>query len=63
MDQAYRMERKAFTVYMDEVPDSINVAKMSEEEYHAKVQRGYDDVMEGRTHRAKEVFERFLQTH
>ena len=63
MDQAYRMERKAFAVYMDEAPDSINVAKMSEEEYHAKVQRGYDDGMEGRTHRAKEVFERFLQTH
>ena len=63
MDHAYSMEKKSKAAYIDEVPDSINVAKMTEKQFHAKVQRGYADVMEGRTHRAQEVFEKFLQTH
>ena len=56
MDRAYTMNQFP---YMEEAPDSINVTKMTEEDFHAKVQRGYDDIMEGRTHRAKEMFERF----
>ena len=62
MDQAYTMNHNTVLTYED-APDSINVTKMSEQEFHTKVQRGYEDVMEGRTQRAKEVFERFLQIH
>lgn len=43
--------------------DRLNMDMMSEEELHARLQDGFDDVKAGRTRPAKEAFEEFRAQH
>lgn len=36
---------------------------MTDAQLHAKLQRGYDDYKEGRTHNAAEAFAKFRESH
>lgn len=44
------------------VPISIDTDLMTNDEIRAKLQKGYDDVENGRVYVAAEVFERFKRT-
>lgn len=43
--------------------DSINADLMSADELHSKLQKGYDDIKEGRTMDAVDTFARFRKGH
>lgn len=52
-----------FAVTLPKAPDSLNSDLMTNEELHAKLQRGYNDMREGRVHDAASAFEKFRETH
>lgn len=52
-----------FAVTLPKAPDSIDTAKMNEEEIHAKIQKGYDAYKSGRTRNAAEAFNSFREKH
>ena len=52
-----------FAVTLPKVPDSINVDRMTNEEFHAKLQQGYNDMQEGRTQDAANAFAKFRENH
>ena len=52
-----------FSVTLPSAPESIDAAKMSEEQIHARIQRGYDSYKAGRTQNAAQAFEKFRESH
>lgn len=44
-------------------PASVNTAMMTDEEIHAKLQKGYEDAEEGNVASAKEVFVKFRENY
>ena len=52
-----------FAVTLPGAPESIDASGMSEEQIHAKIQKGYDAYREGRTQNAAEAFNRFRESH
>lgn len=52
-----------FAVTLPKAPASINADMMSDEELHATLQRGYDDIEAGRVQNAAESFARFRENH
>ena len=52
-----------FSVTLPNAPESIDTTRMTEEQFHAKIQKGYETYKEGRTHDAKEAFDRFRKNH
>lgn len=52
-----------FAVTLPNAPESIDMTKMSEEQIHAKIQRGYESYKAGRTQNAAEAFNRFRENH
>ena len=52
-----------FSVTLPNAPESIDATKMSEDQIHAKIQRGYESYKEGRTQNAAQAFERFRESH
>ena len=52
-----------FAVTLPKVPDSINADFMSNEEIHANLQRGYDDIEAGNVQNAAEAFAKFRESH
>ncbi len=52
-----------FSVTLSNVPESIDAAKMSESQIHAKLQKGYESYKAGRTQNAAEAFQRFRESH
>ncbi len=52
-----------FSVTLPNAPESIDASKMSEEQIHAKIQRGYESYKAGRTQNAAQAFERFRESH
>lgn len=52
-----------FAVTLPKVPDDINADQMTAEEFHAKLEKGYEDVKAGRTHNAAEAFAKFRENH
>lgn len=52
-----------FAVTLPKAPDSLNSDLMTGEELHAKLQRGYEDMLEGRVQDAASAFKKFRETH
>ena len=52
-----------FPVKLPNAPDSIDVSQMSEEQIHAKLQKGYESYKTGRTQSAAQAFEKFRENH
>ena len=48
-----------FVIALPKVPADIDATRMTADEIHEKLDRGYQDAMEGRTHDAKEAFAAF----
>lgn len=44
-----------FAVSLPKAPDSVNMDLMTEEELHAKLQKGYDDIEAGRVRDAADI--------
>jgi addiction module RelB/DinJ family antitoxin len=52
-----------FSVTLPNAPESIDTTKMSEDQIHAKIQRGYESYKAGRTQNAADAFNRFRESH
>jgi addiction module RelB/DinJ family antitoxin len=52
-----------FSVTLPKAPQSVNADLMTEDEIHAKLQEGYDDVKAGRVQDAATAFEKFRESH
>lgn len=52
-----------FSISLPKAPDTINVDLMTEDELHAKLQKGYDDIEAGRVQNAEKVFAEFRKKH
>lgn len=52
-----------FSVTLPNAPESIDMTKMSEDQIHAKIQRGYESYKAGRAQNAAEAFKRFRESH
>jgi len=52
-----------FAVTLPKSPDVINADLMTNEELHAKLQKGYDDIQEGKVQSAVDAFAKFRENH
>ncbi len=52
-----------FAVTLPSAPESVDMTKMSTDEIHDKIQRGYESYKEGRTQNAAKAFEKFRESH
>ena len=52
-----------FAVTLPKAPEDINADVMTDEEIHAKLQSGYDDVKAGRVKKAAEALKSFSERH
>lgn len=52
-----------FAVTLPKAPDSINTDFMTDEEFHAKLQKGYDDMQAGKMQNAENAFAKFRESH
>ena len=52
-----------FAVTLPGFPESVNASRMSAEQIHSKLQKGYESYKEGRTQIAEEAFNQFRKSH
>ena len=52
-----------FPVKLPNAPESIDASRMSEEQIHAKLQKGYESYKAGKTQNAAQAFEKFRESH
>lgn len=52
-----------FAVTLPKAPDAINMDMMTEDEIHTKLQKGYDEIEEGKVQDAASAFEKFRGNH
>ena len=52
-----------FSVTVPKPPVDIDASQMTEAQFHAKLQRGYDDYKNGRTQSATDAFAKFRESH
>ncbi len=52
-----------FAVTLPKAPDSINADLMTDEQIHAKLKEGYDDIAAGRVQGAANAFAKFSENH
>ena len=52
-----------FSVTLPNAPESIDTTKMTDEQLHAKIQKGYESYQAGRTQNAAAAFETFRGSH
>jgi len=52
-----------FAVTLPKSPETINADFMTNEELHAKLQKGYDDIEAGNVQNAAEAFAKFRENH
>ena len=52
-----------FPVTIPKPPADIDISQMTEQELHAKLQKGYDDYQAGRVRSAAEAFAEFMESH
>ena len=52
-----------FAVTLPKAPDVINADLMTEAEFHAKLQKGYDDIEAGNVQNAEKAFVKFRESH
>ena len=48
---------------LPKAPNSINMDLMTVDEFHAKLQRGYDDIEAGKVQKAADAFAKFRENH
>ena len=52
-----------FAVTLPKAPDTINMDVMTEEEIHKRLQKGYNEIEEGKVQDAASAFEKFRGKH
>ena len=52
-----------FAITLPSAPESIDMTKMSTDEIHDKIQKGYDSYKAGRTQNVAKAFEHFRESH
>jgi addiction module RelB/DinJ family antitoxin len=52
-----------FSVTLPRAPESIDASRMTEEQIHEKILKGYDSYKSGQTQNAAIAFEAFQKTH
>ena len=52
-----------FAITLPSAPESIDTTKMSPDEIHDKIQKGYEFYKVGRTQNAVKAFEKFRKSH
>ena len=52
-----------FAITLPSAPESIDMTKMSTDEIHDKIQKGYESYKEGRTQSAAKAFDKFRESH
>ena len=52
-----------FAVTLPKAPDTINADLMTETEFHAKLQKGYDDIEAGNVRNTEKAFVKFRESH
>ena len=52
-----------FSVTLPNAPKGIDTTRMTDEQIHAKIQRGYESYKAGRTQNAAAAFEKFRKSH
>ncbi len=52
-----------FVIKLPNVPDTINADCMTREELHAKLEKGYKDMEDGKTKNAANAFTKFREKH
>lgn len=52
-----------FAMILPSAPESIDTTKMSPDEIHDKLQKGYESYKEGRTQNAAKAFDIFRESH
>ena len=52
-----------FPVTIPKPPADIDISQMTEQELHAKLQKGYYDYQAGRVRSAAEAFAEFMESH
>lgn len=52
-----------FSVTLPKIPSDIDIAQMTSEQIHSKLQSGYDDYKSGNVQNASEAFEKFTESH
>ena len=62
-DQNVSKESISFGGTMPKAPESIDATRMTEEQIHAKIQRGYESYKAGRTQNAAAAFDKFRESH
>ncbi len=52
-----------FNVTLPKAPDEVNADIMTDEQLHAKLKKGYDDIEAGRVQDAVNAFSKFRENH
>ncbi len=52
-----------FAVTLPDAPEGVDATRMSNEQIHAKIQRGYEAYKAGHTQNAAEAFKKFRESH
>jgi hypothetical protein len=63
LNQIYLTGGIPFAVVLLKAPDTINMDLMTENELHAKLQKGYDDIETGNVQNAASAFKKFREIH
>lgn len=63
LNQIYLTGGIPFDIRLPEVPDVVNADLMTNEQLHAKLQKGLDDMELGNVNDATDVFDHFRENH
>ena len=63
LNQIYLTGGIPFSVSLPKAPDTINMDLMTEDELHAKLQKGYDDIEAENVQNAASAFKKFRESH
>ena len=63
LNQIVLMGGIPFAVTLSNAPESIDATRMSDDQIHAKIQRGYESYKAGRTQNAAGAFKKFRESH
>lgn len=63
LNQIVLVDGIPFAVTLPNVSESIDATKMSEDQIHVRIQKGYKSYKAGHTQNAKEAFNRFRENH
>lgn len=63
LNQIYLVGGIPFSVTLPKAPSNIDASQMNDDEIHAKLQKGYNDYLEGNVKDASKVFAKFNENH